>query len=300
MKLSIGIFAAVSAVDPEFERPEACDEYDNTLRFDRLTKNYVNCWSPSGHFNGVHVNGTINYFEQVNSGGECGFQYIDTELSLVNKTCVFGRAQVDGSYEIGNGVFVPKGPGASPFEIVGLDITGDFNYVQKWDVTFNWEEEFNQQLDAYVDAVNEANKHNTTQPEPFTFDKTYACAAEIGNFLPPSVEGCRDSSPRGPYEQYAIMITNQQAGDKNNNYAIANYRGNTSDNVFTVQINKPCRNWGFTELDPNQATIEMIVQNENECTFVVTVGEHKATQLFYFQGSIDEGVIDFFNDITIA
>ena len=298
MKLSIGLFAAVSAVgtdDPAFERPAICNEYDGTFV---NSDNIVNCWSPSGHFASVHNdNGTEVSYYQTNDGGECGFQYIDTELSLVNKTCTFVPADVDGSYDIGNAVFVAKGPNAAPNEIVGFDITGDFNYVQKWDVQFNFADEFNQELNDYIDAVDYANKNNSTQPEPFSFDKTYACANEIENLTPPS--NCQDNGR--PYQGYAIMFTNQHAGDKNNNYAIANYhQGIGTNHVFSVSINKPCQQWGFTEHDPNQGTIQMLVQDANECMFTVTVGENHGAQLFYFQGSIDEGVIDFFNDVTIA
>ena len=293
MKFSIGLFAAVSAVDPEFELPEICDDYA------AASENFVNCWKPSGHFLGdrsMYYNGTIDYYLQMNNGGECGFQYIDTDLSLVNKTCEFTPA-FDNNYVVGNAVFVPKGASATPGvqEIVGLDMTGDFNYVQKWDVLFNWEQDFNEKLGIYVDAVKAANENNSTQPEPFSYDRTYACAAEIGAFNPPTEFNCRDNG--APYADYAIMITNQHAGDKNNNYAIANYGGEGS--AFTVQITgKSCQKWGFTPHDPNQATISF-VQTENDCIFNVLI-DNAAAQLFYFQGSVDEGVIDFFNDVTIA
>ena len=297
MKFSIGLFAAVSAVDPEFELPEICDDYA------AASENFVNCWKPSGHFLGdrsMYYNGTIDYYLQMNNGGECGFQYIDTNLSLVNKTCTFTPADVDnGSYDVGNAIFVAKGADAGPHDIVGFDITGDFNYVQKWDVTFNYSRDFNEKLDRYVDELNYANQHNSTQPEPFTYDRTYDCINDILSFSPPTVENCQDNGE--PYKGYAIMFTNQHAGDKNNNYAIANYhKGIGTGHVFTVSINKPCQNWGFTEHDSNQATIQMVIQDENECVFTVTVGANHGAQFFYFQGSVDEGVIDFFDDVIIA
>merc|ERR1712187_871537 len=152
---------------------------------------------------------------------------------------------------------------------VGLDMTGDFNYVQKWDVEFNWTQDFNDKLDAYVAAVNEANEQNTTLPEPFTYERVYDCYPETAAFVAPSADptdgNCQDLG--APYADYAIMFTNQHAGDDNNNYAIANYQ---IADTFTVQINKPCQKWGFTPHDQNQATIDFVVRNENECTFTVT------------------------------
>jgi len=300
MKLSIGLFAAASAVgtdDPAFETPSPlCDDYV------ALSENYVNCWSPSGHFSSFHVeNATQPSWEQTNSGGECGFQYIDTGLSLVNKTCVFNPA-FSSNYDVGNAVFVAKGKDDG--SIVGFDITGDFNYVQKWDVTFDWSDEFNYEINAYVDAVNAANKANTTLPEPFTFDKTYDCVAEISNFVAPNDSGnpdfdnCKDSNDDGSaYGDYAIMITNQHAEDKNNNYAIANYGG--EDNTFTINIDGSCNDYGFTAHDSNQVTmVKLDTAPADKCIYQVTV-KNPAAQLFYFQGSIDEGVIDFINGIDI-
>ena len=294
MKLSIGLFAAVSAVDPEFELPKICGDYA------AISPYFVNCWSPSGHFasQAEGLNGTehSDWFFQTNEGGECGFQYIDTDLSLVNKTCEFTPA-FDNNYVVGNAVFVPKGASATPGvqEIVGFDITGDFNYVQKWDVLFNWEQDFNLKLGKYIAEVEEANKNNGTEPEPFSYDRTYGCAAEIGAFNPPTFSNCIDSG--APYADYAIMITNQHAGDKNNNYAIANYGG--EGDVFTVTIkDKTCSTWGFTAHDANQATLT-VDQIDSDCVITIEVG-NAAAQLLYFQGSVDEGVIDFFNDVTIA
>ena len=287
MKLSIGLFAAVSAVDSEFELPATCSDYAG------VSTNFVNCWKPSGHFG--TENGTAGFVQQ-NDGGECGFQYIDTGLSLVNKTCGFNPAFTD-NYTVGNGVFVAKGA-TNANQIVGLEITGDFNYAQKWDVTFDWTQDFNEKLDAYVAAVDEANKQNTTQPEPFTYERVYDCYPETAGFVAPSDRNCQDLG--APYADYAIMFTNQQAEDPNNNYAIANYhKGIGTGHVFTVSINKSCEKWGFTAHDPNQATIQ-VVEFLNECIFTVTVGENHGARLFYFQGSVDDGVIDFINDVTIA
>jgi len=291
MKLSIGLFAAASAVgtdDPAFETPSPlCDAYV------AKSENYVNCWSPSGHFG--TENGTVGFVQQ-NEGGECGFQYIDTEYSIVNKTCSFTPA-FDDNYTVGNAVFVAKGDSFYN-QIVGFDITGDFNFVQKWDVTFNWTQDFNDKLDAYVAAVDEANKQNTTLPEPFTYERVYDCYPETAGFVAPSDRNCDDLG--APYSDYAIMFTNQQAEDPNNNYAIANYhQGIGTGHVFTVSINKSCEKWGFTAHDPNQATIQ-VVKFLNECIFTVTVGENHGARLFYFQGSVDDGVIDFINDVTIA
>jgi len=300
MKLSIGLFAAASAVgtdDPAFETPSPlCDNYV------AASENYVNCWSPSGHFESFHVeNATQPSWRQVNDGGECGFQYIDTELSLVNKTCTFAPPNLDnGSYDVGNAVFVAKG--SDNGKIVGFDITGDFNYVQKWDVYFDDSDEFNYEINAYVDAVNAANKANTTLPEPFTFNKPYDCAAEVvDNWEAPSAFNCKASNEDGSaYGEYAIMFTNQHAEDKNNNYAIANYQGELGEgNTFTISIDGSCDDYGFTPHDANQATMVKIENAPaDKCVYQVTIGNPSA-QLFYFQGSIDVGVIDFFNGIDI-
>ena len=291
MKLSIGFFAAVSANNPS----KSCNDYV------AISPDFFNCWNPSGHFESQN---STEGFIQTNPGGECGFDYLAgnsldavdaDDFSIVNKTCSFVPADVDGSYVVTNAVFVAKGA-AGPNQIVGFEgITGNFEYIQKWDVEFNWELDFNTKLGEYVAAVDEANKQNTTLPEPFSYDRVYDCAAEIGAFVPPSEANCQDNG--APYTDYAIMFTNQHAGDENNNYAIANYQ---IADTFTVQINKPCQKWGFTPHDQNQGTIDFVVRNENECTFTVTLGPNTAAQLFYFQGSIDEGVIDFFDDITIA
>ena len=288
MKLSIGLFAAASAVgtdDPAFETPSPlCDAYV------AKSENYVNCWSPSGHFG--TENGTVGFVQQ-NEGGECGFQYIDTEYSIVNKTCSFTPA-FDENYTVGNAVFVAKGDSFYN-QIVGLDITGDFNFVQKWDVEFNWTQDFNDKLDAYVAAVNEANEQNTTLPEPFTYERTYECEPETAAFNPPSDANCEDLG--AAYGEYAIMFTNQHAEDKNNNYAIANYGG--EDNTFTINIDGSCNDYGFTEHDSNQVTmVKLDTAPADKCIYQVTV-KNPAAQLFYFQGSIDEGVIDFINGIDI-
>ena len=293
MKLSIGLFAAASAVgtdDPAFETPSPlCDDYVAE------SENYVNCWKPSGHFG--TENGTVGFVQQ-NDGGECGFQYIDAGLSLVNKTCDFTPAAVDGSYTVGNGVFVAKGA-SNANQIVGLDMTGDFNYVQKWDVEFDWTQDFNEKLDAYVAAVDEANKQNTTLPEPFTYERVYDCKPDTPAFVAPSDANCQDLG--APYADYAIMFTNQHAGDANNNYAIANYQGEMGEgNTFTIAIKgKTCETWGFTAHDVNQATLTVEGDVGGDCVINVLVGNPSA-QLFYFQGSIDNGVIDFVNDVVIA
>merc|ERR1712187_814980 len=124
----------------------------------------------------------------------------------------------------------------------------------------------------------------TTQPDPFTYERVYDCYPETAGFVAPSDRNCDDLG--APYSDYAIMFTNQQAEDPNNNYAIANYhKGIGTDHVFTVKINKPCQNWGFTEHDSSQATIQMVVQDSSECIFTVTVGVNHGARLFYFQGS---------------
>ena len=117
-------------------------------------------------------------------------------------------------------------------------------------------------------------------------------------FSPITDADCNNSNPDGSaFADYAIMITNQHAEDKNNNYAIANYGG--VDNVFTITIDGSCNDYGFTEHDSNQATM---VKLENapadKCVYQVTV-KNPAAQLFYFQGSIDVGIIDFFNGIDV-
>ena len=317
MKLSIGLFAAASAVgtdDPAFERPEICSDLD---------ANYVNCWKPYGHFSNVATvsdgNSTesvhSDWFRQTNDGGECGFQYIDGSESYVNKTCSTFTPIPGAELVVGNAFFVAKG--SQENSIVGFDITGDINIVQKWDVTFDFSQDFNLKLAAHIDAIEEANENNSTQPEPFSYDETFPCF-DLTNSYAPGIQArlelesefspevlvpffpisdCFDSNPDGSaYSDYAIMFTNQHAGDKNNNYAIANY--GESGNFFTVKINgKSCVNWGFTPHDPHQATIQ-IVQNQGDCVFNVIV-DNAAAQLLYFQGSVDEGVIDFINDVQI-
>merc|ERR1712050_513796 len=101
-------------------------------------------------------------------------------------------------------------------------------------------------------------------------------------------------NPDGYYSEYAIMITNQHAGDPNNNYAIANYGG--KDNVFTVTLGGPCYEHPPTPHDANQAEITFLSEaDKDSCTFVVTVLKGQA-QLFYFQGCLDNGQnVDFFN-----
>ena len=100
MKLSVGLFAASSAVgtdDPAFERPETCDQ---------LSEKVVTCWKPYGQF------GTENStagFTQLNEGDECGFQYIDSSFSMVNQTCTGFQPIESAELVVGNAVFVPKG-----------------------------------------------------------------------------------------------------------------------------------------------------------------------------------------------
>jgi len=270
MKLSIALFAAASAVDSDFERPAICAD---------LPDSYVNCWKPSGHF--ATQNGTVG-FVQTNTGGECGFQYQGG--SLVNKTCSVG-ALAGANFEAGNAAFVA----VDTKELVGFDLSGDINIVQSWDIEFDFESDFNDKLNAYVAAVNDANEYNTTLPEEFSYDRTGDCgfsAAGVAGFTAPS---CTDSNPDGSaYTGFAIMVTNQHAGDANNNYAIANYPG--KDETFTVTLNVACPN-GVTAHDENAFTVTVV--DTNICQFTVDVSNGRA-ELFYFQGET-QPLVDFFN-----
>lgn len=270
MKLSIALFAAASAVDSDFERPAICSD---------LPDEYTNCWKPYGHF--ATQNGTAG-FVQTNTGGECGFQYQGG--SLVNQTCSV-TPLAGASFEAGNAAFVAVGTG----NIVGFDLSGDINIVQSWDITFDFEQDFNDKLDAYVAAVNDANEYNTTLPEEFSYDRTGDCGfsgAGVSGFSAPV---CAPSNNDGSaYDGFAIMITNQHLGDPNNNYAIANYPG--KDQTFTVTLNVACPN-GVTAHDENAFTVQM--RDNSICQFTVDVQNGRA-ELFYFQGETS-ALVDFFN-----
>ena len=121
-------------------------------------------------------------------------------------------------------------------DVVGFDITGDVNIVQKWDVTFDFSQDFNNQLNEYTLALDYANDYNLTLPEQFSYDRTFNCWAWIeknadrtpnGNlgaqftdptertvpFSPITGDKCNDSNPDGSaFADYAIMITNQRRG----------------------------------------------------------------------------------------
>jgi len=301
MKLSIGIVAVVTAVPDEFERPEYCNY---------LAENYVNCWKPHGHFG--HKNGTAG-FVQLNDGGECGFQYKGN--SMQNATCKAKRPGVNGfdlgttipgfTFDWGNAAFVAKvaSGNVEPGDVVGLDFSGDVNIVGKWDVEFDQTEDFNNALDEFVAKQDYALEYNYTI-EQFSWEEPAVnCGIseespsnQLGvnpvGFIPPICS----YNPDGYYSEYAIMITNQHAGDANNNYAIANYGG--KDNSFSVNFsNQKCEKYGFTLHDNNQAELE-ILKADSDCTLVITVKKGQA-QLLYFQGSLDEGVVDFFNGVNI-
>jgi len=306
MKLSIGIFAVVTAVPDEFERPEYCNF---------LADNYVNCWKPHahiGHENGV--NATAG-FVQLNKGGECGFQY--KGMSMQNATCRAKRANppVDGfdlgttisgfTFDWGNAAFVAKVDTADVYsgDVVGLDFSGDVNIVGKWYVEFDQTKEFNDALDEFVAKQDYALEYNYTIEEFSWEEPAVNCGIsedspsnQLGvnpdGFIPPICS----YNPDGYYSEYAIMITNQHAGDKNNNYAIANYGG--KGDSFTVNFpGKSCKNYGFTLHDNNQADLQ-VLNAETDCTLFITVEKGQA-QLLYFQGSLDEGVVDFFNGVNI-
>ena len=173
MKLSIGLFAAVNAVADDFERPKICSD---------LNANYVNCWKPYGHFGNIagSFNGTdYETFGQQNEGGECGFQYRDSSFSMVNQTCT-GFQPIEGAeLVVDNAVFVPKGSyNGQQYDVVGFDITGEVNIVQKWDVTFDFTNDFNNLLSNFTIALDYANDYNLTAPE-FSYDRTFDCWPEL-------------------------------------------------------------------------------------------------------------------------
>ena len=271
MKLSIALFAAASAVDSDFERPAICSG---------LPDAYTNCWKPSGHF--ATQNGTAG-FVQTNTGGECGFQY--QAGSLVNKTCSVTRV-AGAHFEAGNAAFVAVDTG----DIVGFDLSGDINIVQAWDITFDFEQDFNDKLDAYVAAVNDANEYNTTLPEEFSYERTGDCGFSSDGVAGFEKPNCALSNPLdgSAYDGFAIMITNQHENDPNNNYAIANYPG--KDQTFTVTLNVACPN-GVTAHDENAFTVTVV--DNNICQFTVDVKNGRA-ELFYFQGETNP-LVDFFN-----
>jgi len=282
MKLSIGLIAVVTAVPDNFEQPKACED---------LGPAFVNCWQPYSDL-GWCSNQNLTDYTQT---GECGFQYKDGQ-SMQNATCTGFSQNIDGfTLDWGNAAFVAKGVNNNN-DIIGLDFSGDVNIIGKWDVEFDECPNYNDALGNYVAALNEANENNTTKPAPFTWegpaDDCFFPDNELSSvFTPPTCTFNAD----GYYNEYAIMITNQHAGDANNNYAIANYGG--KDNVFTVTLNKPCQNTGFSLHDENQA--DLAIENEaTVCNLIFTVKKGQA-QLLYFQGTVDEGVVDFF-DVNIA
>jgi len=282
MKLSIGLVAVVTAVPDGFEQPAACAD---------LGDDFVNCWQPFSDL-GWCDNMNLTDYTQT---GECGFQYKDGQ-SMQNATCTGFSQNIDGfTLEWGNAAFVAKGVNNNN-DIIGLDFSGDVNIIGKWNVEFDECPEYNQARSDYVKALNEANENNTTKPAPFTWelpaDDCFFNDNELANvFTPPTCT----YDPNGYYNEYAIMITNQHAGDPNNNYAIANYGG--KDSVFTVTLNKACQNTGFSVHDENQA--DLAIENEDTvCNLIFTVKKGQA-QLLYFQGTVDEGVVNFF-DVNIA
>ena len=256
--------------DSDFERPDLCSE---------LSDNYINCWAPSGRF---ETQNATEGFIQTNTDGQCGFQWQGG--SLVNKTCTITTI-AGANFEAGNAAFVA----VDTKQLVGFDLSGDINIVQSWDIAFDFEQDFNEQLDAYVAAVNEANKYNTTLPEEFSYTRTGDCGfngADVTGFTPPV---CTDSNPDGTaYTGFAIMVTNQHAGDANNNYAIANTPG--MDSTFTVTLNVACPN-GVTAHDANAWTVTVV--DTTICQFTVDVLNGRA-ELFYFQGETVP-LVDFFN-----
>ena len=246
-----------------------------------MTANYVNCWAPSGNF---ETRNDTEGFVQTNYGGQCGFQWQGG--SLVNKTCSIDTV-AGANFEAGNAAFVA----VDTKQLVGFDFSGDINIVQSWDITFNFEQEFNDQLEAYVAAVNDANEYNTTLPEEFSFTRTGDCGfpavgpGDQEGFTPPV---CTDANPDGSaYTGFAIMVTNQHAGYANN-YAIANTPG--IDSTFTVTLNVACPN-GVTAHDANAWTVTVI--DTTICQFTVDVLNGRA-ELFYFQGETIP-LVDFFN-----
>jgi len=286
MKLSIGLVAVVTAVPDDFEQPAACAD---------LGEDFVNCWQPHSDLGWCSQN--LTDYTQT---GECGFQYKDGQ-SMTNATCKGFASNINGfTFDWGNAAFVAKGdlnnPIASPGDVVGLDFSGDVNIVGKWNVEFNECPKYEEELQNYVDALNYANENNSTKPAAFTWEEPanncfFPDNELSGFFTPPTCS----FNAGGYYDQYAIMITNQHAGDANNNYAIANYGG--KGNSFTVQLNKPCTKHEFTLHDNNQATLN-VVNKETTCDLIIDVVKGQA-QLLYFQGSVDEGVVDFW-DVVIA
>jgi len=291
MKLSIGLVAVVTAVPDDFPQPKACED---------LGEEFVNCWQPHSDlgicYGAKASNGTIDTTQT----GECGFQYKGG--SMQNSTCSFVQSTIPGfTFDWGNAAFVAKGLNNNG-DVVGLDFSGDINIVGKWNVEFDECEEYFSELDAYVDALNEANENNTTKPAAFTWenpaDYCYFPNKELVTsveqyFTPPTCQ----YNPDGYYSEYAIMITNQHAGDANNNYAIANYGGKGS--AFTVNFPmQSCTQHGFTLHDNNQADLQ-ILNADTDCTLFISVKKGQA-QLLYFQGTLDDGkVVDFFNGVTI-
>ena len=92
---------------------------------------------------------------------------------MVNQTCTGFQPIESAELVVGNAVFVPKGAYiGGEYVVVGFDITGDVNIVQKWDVTFDFSQDFNNQLNEYTLALDYANDYNLTLPEQFSYDRT--------------------------------------------------------------------------------------------------------------------------------
>lgn len=295
MKLSIAFFAAVSAVPSDFPLPDECNVLSNEFKAPGFYKSFdglVNCWfaypNPSDF-----INDTIPV-EPSSGYGNCGFQWKGG--SMQNSTCEgFAPALVNNAnWMIGNAAFMAKGAN-SKNEIVGLDMSGDLNIIQSWEVESTDADFINEQEKAFYDAKTKAleeqqNITGTDLDGDFDFvGKSYeGCKVSEIAFNPPK---CK-KLPDGYYPDFAIMITNQHAGDDQNNYAIANY-GNKGD-VITVTLGNYCED--VTAHDENQCSVQ--IQNKADCTFTAEVLNGRA-QLFYFQTQGMPENVDFYK-VVIA
>jgi len=293
MKLSIAFFAAVSAVPSDFPLPDECNVLAGAFGDD--FPGLVNCWfaypNPSDFLNDtIPVEPSTGY-------GNCGFQWKGG--SMTNSTCTgFEFTTVnDASLMIGNAAFVAKGYNKN--QIVGLDMSGDLNIIQSWEVNQFDADTINDEEKAFYDAKTAAleeqiNITGTDLDGDFDFVGKSFEGCKVGDitFTPPKCVYDAD----GYYTDYAIMITNQHAGDANNNYAIANYGGKGSQ--FTVNFpNQACDKYGFSLHDENQAELQ-VLKADSDCTLLISVDKGQA-QLLYFQGSLNEGVVDFFDGVNI-
>ena len=304
MKLSVAILGAASAVSGDFELPEICE--DLAVSFgDGDPFGVVNCWAsfperPDSSEVDFFGNNTVNLDPPANAvPGECGFQYKGG--SMMNSTC-YGFKAIDGAYVmIGNGAFVAKGVSDGNV-IVGLDFSGDINIIQSWPQDVEDAEAVLDKQDKYLADLRANAK---LEPDAPPFEQTFSWQKEPANicgfyndfqdqglFFPPF---CRQNED-GYYKDYAIMITNQHARDANNNYAIANYGG--AGSIFSVNFpNQACDEFGFSLHDENQADLQ-ILKADYDCTLVFAVKKGQA-QLLYFQGSLNQGVVDFWDGVTI-